>query len=204
MTQNDATYPGPQNPADTTESARMKPMPPLPPAPPAPPAQSGTGPENPAALPFGMTPYPATVQLPPSRRNYALFAGAGLGVGLGAGLLLAQIDMSGPPEPSTALFDAVQSCGVHEQTGIELGDLGQSLTMDSEGTDYLDEGVDYTDIECVLQALDIPDSVTSRMDNTRALDGRQSAEWGGLSASWNYHPDSGTNVVIETMAPGED
>ncbi|MCQ1952261.1 hypothetical protein [Arthrobacter sp. zg-Y238] len=203
MTQDDAPYPHPQNPAGGTESARMKPMPPLPPAPPAPPAQSGTGPENRAALPFGMTPYPPTVQLPPSRRNYALFAGAGLVVGLGAGLLLAQIDMSGSPEPSTVLFDAVESCGVSGHTGIELGDEGQSLTMDSAGTDYLDEGTELSEINCVLRGTDMPDSVSSRMDNTRALDGRQFAEWNGISASWNYHPDTGTNVVLEIMAPAE-
>ncbi|MCC9204135.1 hypothetical protein [Arthrobacter sp. zg-Y769] len=154
-------------------------------------------------MPFGMAPYPPTVQLPPSRRNYVLFAGAGLVVGLGAGLLLAQIDLSGSPQPSTALVDAVSECALEGATGIELGDGGQSLTMNSEGEDYYAEGADYADIQCVLRRTGMPDSVGSRMDNTRALDGRQSSEWDGISASWSYHPDSGSNVVLEIMAPAE-
>ncbi|MCQ1948936.1 hypothetical protein NNX28_03205 [Arthrobacter sp. zg-Y859] len=196
MTQDDAPYPHPQNPAGGTESARMKPMPPLPPAPPAPPAQSGTGPENRAALPFGMTPYPPTVQLPPSRRNYALFAGAGLVVGLGAGLLLAQIDRS---SNSTALLDAVELCELTDQTGIELGDEGQSLTMSGQGEETLGYGADFLDIHCVLSAIDMPDSVGSRLGNTRALDGTQTAQWGEFSTFWNYHPDDGMNVIVEVV-----
>lgn len=133
-----------------------------------------------------------------------LFASVGLVAGLGAGILFADIDLSGPPEPSTALFDAVQRCAVHNQPGIELGDFSQSLMMDGEGTDYLDEGADESDIDCVLHALDIPDSVFSLIRSTRALDGRQSREWGKFSASWSFHPEDGTNVIIETLPqPGK-
>lgn len=50
---------------------------------------------------------------------------------------------------------------------------------------------------CVLFELKIPDSVVSRIDSTRALDGRQDAKWENYSASWGYHPDSGLDIVVE-------
>jgi hypothetical protein len=34
------------------------------------------------------------------------------------------------------------------------------------------------------------------MDNTRALDGMQTASWGNYEASWTYHPDEGLDVVV--------
>jgi hypothetical protein len=35
---------------------------------------------------------------------------------------------------------------------------------------------------------------------TRALDGMQSAEWGGLAAQWTYHPDTGMNLTNWTAS----
>jgi hypothetical protein len=34
------------------------------------------------------------------------------------------------------------------------------------------------------------------MEQTRALDGRQSETWEDFSASWTYHPDNGLDVLI--------
>ena len=116
-------------------------------------------------------------------------------------MLLAQIDFSSEPAPSAALTEAVSSCGVGDTIGIELGDEGQSLTMDSEGKETY--GADFADITCVLEAIGVPDSVSSRMNATRSLDGRLTAEWDEFAASWSYHPDSGMNVVIEIMDPSE-
>lgn len=142
--------------------------------------------------PLPITPQdPAAAQQFRTRRNYALFAGAGLLVGLGMGLLLAQLDFS---SPSNALANAVAECQVEDDPYIQLGDEGQSLAMDSEGQES--GGADFADIACVLGAVNLPDSVSSQMDSTRALDGRQTAEWDGFSASWSYHPDSGMNVVV--------
>ncbi|MDM7991450.1 hypothetical protein [Arthrobacter sp. zg-Y877] len=170
----------------------------VPPAPLAPPARP-----RPLDPPSGMVPNAAAMPASPSpRRNYVLFAAAGLLVGLGAGLLIAQIDLTST-RPSTALIDAVSTCGVEDETGIELGDEGQSLTMDGQGEEYYATGAAYEDIECVLGATGMPDSVSSRMGNTRALDGTQNAQWGDISASWSYHPDSGSNVVLEIVEPAE-
>jgi hypothetical protein len=82
-----------------------------------------------------------------------------------------------------------------ETFGIDLGDNGQSISMSSEGEDSA--GAEYADISCVLAELEVPDSVETRIGTTRALDGRQSADWDRFTASWGYHPDSGLNIVIE-------
>lgn len=50
---------------------------------------------------------------------------------------------------------------------------------------------------CVLDALDAPSSVLSRMETTRALDGTQDATADGLVYRWSYHPDNGMNFLVE-------
>ncbi|WP_269142641.1 hypothetical protein [Georgenia yuyongxinii] len=35
------------------------------------------------------------------------------------------------------------------------------------------------------------------MTSTRALDGRQTAEWDGVVATWSFHPDDGLDVILE-------
>ncbi|CEA09216.1 hypothetical protein BN1051_02583 [Arthrobacter saudimassiliensis] len=181
----------PSWPADAGETAaRLVP-------PTRPPQISGADPHSGA-------PY-APQEAPRRRVRGSVFtAGAWLIVGAAAGYGLAQIDFGPrPPEPSEMLTQAVTNCAVREEEGIELGDAGQSLTMDSQGTDYWSVGAEWADIDCVLRKLDVPDSVLSRMDNTRALDGRQTAQWGSLTASWGYHPDSGINIVIELVEAPE-
>lgn len=192
------------NPDNSDNNAHVVNPDSVPPLPPAHPATSPQG--RPAVLPFGMEAYAPGPQRPASpRRNYALFTAAGLLVGLGSGLLLAKIDISAEPAKSSSLSEAVRGCGLTEQEGIDLGDEDQSLTMDSESYKAIyQEGADDAQIGCVLRALHMPDSVKSRMDNTRALDGRQSAEWDEFAASWSYHPDNGTNVVIEIVPPSSE
>ena len=88
----------------------------------------------------------------------------------------------------------MENCG--PLSYIDLGDQGNSVSMDSKGEeDSGGAGIDV--IVCVLAGLDMPDSVASRMDQTRALDGMQDADWDGLHASWSYHPDSGVQIIVE-------
>lgn len=122
-----------------------------------------------------------------------LAGGGGLAVGLIAGVLIAQLDFN---QKSDAFSGAVTACGVEATAGILLGDEGQSISMQTEGTESYG-GAPYEDVACVLFELDVPDSVVSRIDSTRALDGRQDAEWDNYSASWGYHPDSGLDIVVE-------
>jgi len=132
-----------------------------------------------------------------------VFAAIGLGVGLVAGFLIgfsaganAEDDSSVPTETAAVvpLKSATTRCSASNADGVELGDEGQSLTITGYG---LLRGPTSAQFQCLTDALDMPDSVRSRISATRALDGRQTATWDGLSASWTYHPDSGLNMVFE-------
>ncbi|MDK1361629.1 hypothetical protein QNO00_15350 [Arthrobacter sp. zg-Y1219] len=125
-------------------------------------------------------------------RKHLVYGAVGLGFGLIAGIGLGQINI---PFSSNAIEEAAESCSVTDTYGIDIGDNGQSISMSSEGEDST--GADYADISCLLAEMDIPDSVESRIGTTRALDGRQSADWDEFTASWGYHPDSGLNIVVE-------
>ncbi|TFC79409.1 hypothetical protein E3O45_03785 [Cryobacterium sp. TMS1-20-1] len=96
---------------------------------------------------------------------------------------------------STAIVDATQTCDVIDNVWIAVGDEGQSISMQSEGKES--PGAEYVDVLCVLDQLDVPDSVNTRIGSTRALDGRQTATWADFDASWGYHPDSGLDIVVE-------
>lgn len=138
-------------------------------------------------------------------RNLPIVFGlAGLAIGLTLGLVsgLAIIPAIGnlaggalsaaQPGPITS---AVENCNVESNPWITIGDEGQSLSMNSLGEES--DGAEFDDVFCVLDALNTPDSVLNRMNTTRALDGRQSADWDTFSASWGYHPDNGLDVVID-------
>jgi hypothetical protein len=61
-------------------------------------------------------------------------------------------------------------------------------------------GTAYTKHEATSpdsDALKVPQAVRSHMEQTRALDGRQTDTWPGFTASWTYHPEQGLDVVVQ-------
>lgn len=95
-----------------------------------------------------------------------------------------------------AAFDeALESCDISDMSNyIEVADNGATLLMTTEGTESL--GAPIEEVSCVLFALDVPSSIINRFDTTRALDGTQSGTWDEYEATWNYHPNSGSNITI--------
>lgn len=136
---------------------------------------------------------PATAPKAELARKHLVFGAVGVGIGLAAGLLLAQIQL---PAGSNVIADAVESCSAGATEGMSVLDDGRSISMDTEGEEEI-SGAPYDDVTCVLGALEAPQSVLERIGTTRALDGRQTGEWDGFSASWGYHPDNGLNIVVE-------
>lgn len=129
-------------------------------------------------------------------RIAAISAGTGLIVGLIVGVLVPMLVTAvGTASIGSPMTAAAATCDVTDDTWIDVGDGGRSVSMKSTGEES--PGADLGDIVCVLTELEIPDSVMSRLDSTRALDGRQEATWNEFSASWGYHPDSGIDIVIE-------
>lgn len=93
---------------------------------------------------------------------------------------------------NTKLRLAYEACG---RVG-DLDDNDRTLFLDMKGEDFGSGDVTIDDIACILIELDAPSYVTHSMDNTRALDGRQSESWDSFEASWTYHPDQGLDVLI--------
>ncbi|MFU8947910.1 hypothetical protein ACLRGF_14390 [Mycetocola zhadangensis] len=141
---------------------------------------------------------------PTTSKRPVIFGLAGLGIGLVAGLLLGTVAIPATLGVGERFADAVgggpipasvETCEVADNRWITVGDDGASLTMNSFGAES--DGADLDEIFCVLKELEAPDSVTSLIESTRALDGRQTATWNDLAASWGYHPDDGLDIVIE-------
>ncbi len=90
---------------------------------------------------------------------------------------------------------ALAACGLSDNDSLTMGDGNLSLTFDSRGEeDY--SGVAVTDVTCVFDQLRIPAAVTSHIEQTTAMDGRQEDSWDGITVSWSYHPDRGLDGVL--------
>jgi hypothetical protein len=74
---------------------------------------------------------------------------------------------------------------------LQLGDGGRTIIVDTR-----DEYVSMAGVECLWAELETPQSITAKVGSTTAMMGEQSAQSGGLSYSWSYHPDNGLNMVI--------
>ncbi|GAA2155701.1 MULTISPECIES: FAD-dependent oxidoreductase [Glycomyces] len=117
----------------------------------------------------------------------ALFL-AGLGVGIAIG------DDPGGDDGSSDLEAVKEECAAGS-SDIRVGDGGETLTIDRMGAAE-SPGATFTQFDCIVEELGIPDSVLDRIENTRALDGYQDASFAEYAASWTYHPDDGLNMTI--------
>ena len=139
-----------------------------------------------------------------SKTSLWLVGTAGLVVGLVAGWGIG-FSSNNPVAESTqnvsadAINSAVETCSVTQSKGITVMDGGASLEMQTSGKKTWTGGAPFSDIECVLNELQAPQSIQARMGTTRALDGRQTGEWAGYAISWGYHPDNGLNVIVESQ-----
>lgn len=98
--------------------------------------------------------------------------------------------------PKPSLFaDAVQKCDATGTYGVDVGDGGQSLVVDTKGKEDFG-GASFEQLACLLAALKVPDATLNEISRTSSLDGVQSAQWDNIKASWKYHPDPGMNITF--------
>lgn len=187
-------------------------------APPVPPAQ----PEPPLA-PAGQAPAPHWMQQGPpapmrKSKKPLLFGLGGLVIGVAIGLISgvliagsvaaneeaaaqASAEAAAVAEVqaiAAAIPAAVEKCSATSDKHVRVMDGGRSVSMGTTGKKST--GTSMTTVVCVLGEVGAPDSLYSKIDSTRALDGTKTAEWSGFSASWTYHPDNGLNIIVETAA----
>lgn len=81
-------------------------------------------------------------------------------------------------------------------TFASVANDGSYLSIDtnpSDKDDYMDYEA-YSAIIAVNEALELPESVLNRMNQTRSLDGVQSYSTDELEITWSYHPSRGLEV----------
>lgn len=91
-----------------------------------------------------------------------------------------------------ALAAAVDSCPSAVAPYVSVDEGG--LVMEGEGEES--DGVTFSTILCVLDELNIPDSVLTRISNTNSTMGLVEGSWGDYDATWSYHPDNGLFIHV--------
>lgn len=81
--------------------------------------------------------------------------------------------------------------------GAALDYAGVSYTVSADGRSAVLNSPDGWQVKCITYWLEGPSSIYERVLTTRAIDGTQTATWGNWSASWNYHPDTGVNFIVQ-------
>ncbi|WP_294978327.1 hypothetical protein [uncultured Microbacterium sp.] len=89
---------------------------------------------------------------------------------------------------------AIEECGVSSGGSVQLLDGGKSMSIDGKGEES--DGLGIEKMACIFIALDLPQATISRMDTTRALDGRQKDVLPDYTVEWSYHPDNGLDVLF--------
>jgi len=83
--------------------------------------------------------------------------------------------------------------------GAQLRDNGATLILSGVKEFRYDiSALVETDLICAKAIIKMPAFVDAKIGSTRAIDGMQTAQWGKLSAFWNYHPDSGLNITFNS------
>lgn len=106
-----------------------------------------------------------------------------------------QAEVTAPTSTTTSTPPRISAAANSCAAGLSIQDDGKSISMVTKGKENVSR-YSYTDVLCVLGALNAPAFVTSHIGQTRALDGMQSDEWDGLKARWNYHPDNGLDITV--------
>ena len=79
---------------------------------------------------------------------------------------------------------------------VALQDKGRTLNFSTLGKyeGYGQNIPTWNDFVCATNAMGMPSFVMNQINTTRALDGRVTANWGKITATWTYHPDNGLNI----------
>ncbi|QIK63850.1 hypothetical protein G7068_12095 [Leucobacter viscericola] len=83
----------------------------------------------------------------------------------------------------------------------EAAPFGYDIIDDGDAVEFMGAaksgGADSDVVFCILHELGAPQSIETKVGQTRSLDGTREAEWDGWKAQWTYHPDSGLNLLVE-------
>ena len=90
---------------------------------------------------------------------------------------------------------------IKSESWCDIGYDGTWMKLDTNPNNIDDSfnSSAWAKIKSVLTQLGFPSSVAEEMNQTRALDGRQTATHGRYEVSWTYHPDSGLEAMFKIV-----
>jgi len=88
---------------------------------------------------------------------------------------------------------AVDECGLDTSPFVDVDAGGLML----EGLGEEKQGLPAYRTFCVLEELEIPQSIVTRIENTNSTMGLVEGEWDQYQASWTYHPNNGLDVFVK-------
>lgn len=93
---------------------------------------------------------------------------------------------------------SLERAGDECRAALQVGDDGHTMSLEVAETpgDNVFAWVDFDRFRCITDELEVPSYVMTHVGQTRALDGQQTDSWGGMSARWTYHPDSGLIITF--------
>lgn len=106
---------------------------------------------------------------------------------------LASCASGGPP--ADGFENAMEAC-VPEAGTSDVRIEGDQLRINNKG-DQDNSGIPLDDVWCLLAELEVPEDIVDSMVQTSANDGDQTAEFGGYTVTWRYHPNTGLDVFID-------
>lgn len=150
--------------------------------------------------PHGQPYYVGPPQQPESNRNRTLLIVLIATVGVVALMLIGVVALI-LSSSSDAVAARPSAEAVYSHCAEQFpGATAAALTTDEKSIQFSSgaypDSEDFEMLECMMEAAKAPSAVESRMNNTRALDGTQDAEWEGWSAFWTYHPKNGLDITF--------
>lgn len=98
-------------------------------------------------------------------------------------------------------LDDAENCAPDEESGsdaVQFDQSGDSLTVRLTDPKSIEGQLGaIAAINCVVDRLDGPSSITERVSTTSALAGPQSESWDNFEANWSYHPEGGLVFTLD-------
>ena len=147
------------------------------------------------------TPVETVTEPTPRNRKRSVYLGL-VGVaalGIIAAAIAIPITLSAKAEQNK-IQAAADTCGLTKGSYAVLDD-GSAIAFEAAGLEVsgIAIGPEPEKVLCVMMELGAPQSVGTKVSQTRALDGTREATWEGFAAQWTYHPDDGLNMLVEKV-----
>jgi hypothetical protein len=120
------------------------------------------------------------------------------GVVLGPRLLGGDQEVSAAPvAESTAdpMAQAANKCDP-DRKGTKLSDNNSKLTVSGAGEEQASAGISEEALTCILDTLEVPGALSSRIHNTLGEDGLLQGSWPGYKVTWTNNKASGIDLTV--------